>query len=77
MRMGGTCGVTRGGGPQRVILLCLVVCIHMQYIIHGLYFFCINVKKDRPLFHLYHACHAYAALRHAHCVILRSSVDQG
>ena len=35
--MGSTCGVAREGG----------VCIHMQYIIHGLYFMKRNNEKDR------------------------------
>ena len=60
MGMGGTCGVTREreGHTRCQFLLCLFtwespfggVCIHMQYIIHGLYFLCINIKKDRSLF---------------------------
>ena len=62
---------TRRRRPTRCqFLLCLFtwespfggVCIHMQYIIHGLYFLCINIKKDRFLFPW---CHS--ALRD-HCV---------
>ena len=60
--MGGTCGVARegeGGHPTRCqFLLCLFtrespfggVCIHMQYIIHGLYFMKRNNENDRFLF---------------------------
>ena len=58
--MGGTCGVAREGeGPQGVSfyfvssfesLLLVGSVIHMQYIIHGLYFVKRNNEKDRFMF---------------------------
>ena len=73
--MGGTCGVAREGeGPQGVSFYFVSSLgslhlegsvIHMQYIIHGLYFFCINIKKDRFLFPWWPCVHASCV--HAPC----------